>query len=66
MTATTVPFIGVATPIAAGGAGAIFWMWVSAFFGMMTKYAEIVLGIYFRHPDCIGRHIDVAIGLILD
>lgn len=43
--------VGVATAIAAGGAGAIFWMWVSAFFGMMTKYAEIVLGIYFRHKN---------------
>lgn len=43
--------VGVATAIAAGGAGAVFWMWVSAFFGMMTKYAEIVLGIYFRHKN---------------
>lgn len=39
---------GVATAIALGGPGAIFWMWVSAFFGMMTKYAEVVLAIKYR------------------
>ncbi len=49
--------VGVATAIAAGGAGAIFWMWVSAFFGMMTKYAEIVLGIYFRHKNEKGEWV---------
>lgn len=49
--------VGVATAIAAGGAGAIFWMWVSAFFGMMTKYAEIVLGIYFRHKNEEGEWV---------
>lgn len=40
--------VGVATAITIGGYGAIFWMWVSAFFGMMTAYAENVLGIYYR------------------
>ncbi len=49
--------VGVATAIAAGGAGAIFWMWVSAFFGMMTKYAEIVLGIYFRRRNGNGEWV---------
>lgn len=49
--------VGVATAITAGGAGAIFWMWVSAFFGMMTKYAEIVLGIYFRHKNEKGEWV---------
>jgi len=39
---------GVATAIAAGGPGAIFWMWVSAFFGMVTKFAEIVLAVKYR------------------
>lgn len=39
---------GVATAIALGGPGAVFWMWVSAFFGMMTKYAEVVLAIKYR------------------
>lgn len=49
--------VGVVTAIAAGGPGAVFWMWVSAFFGMMTKYAEIVLGIYFRHKDDKGEWV---------
>lgn len=40
--------VGVATAIAAGGAGTVFWMWVSAFFGMATKYTEIYLAIKFR------------------
>ncbi len=39
---------GVATAIAVGGPGAVFWMWVSAFFGMMTNFSENVLGIYYR------------------
>ena len=39
---------GVAAAIAAGGPGAIFWMWVAAFFGMMTNFSENVLGIYYR------------------
>lgn len=39
---------GVATAIAIGGPGALFWMWVSAFFGMATKYAEVILGVKFR------------------
>ncbi len=40
--------VGVATAIATGGAGAVFWMWVSAFFGMATKYTEIYLAVKFR------------------
>ncbi len=43
--------VGVATAIAAGGAGAVFWMWVSAFFGMATKYAEIFLAVKFRRKN---------------
>lgn len=39
---------GVATAIASGGPGALFWMWVAAFFGMATKFAEITLGILYR------------------
>ena len=42
---------GVASALVAGGPGAIFWMWVSSLFGMMTKYAEIVLGYRYRHRD---------------
>ena len=46
---------GVAAAIAVGGAGAVFWMWVAAFFGMMTNYAENVLGIYFRRKNSEGE-----------
>ena len=40
--------VGVATAIKAGGPGALFWMWVAAFFGMATKYAEGVLAVKYR------------------
>lgn len=46
---------GVAAAIAIGGAGAVFWMWVAAFFGMMTNYAENTLGIYFRRKNSQGE-----------
>ncbi len=42
---------GVTGAIFAGGAGAVFWMWVSAFFGMCTKYAEICLAMKYRETD---------------
>lgn len=46
---------GVASALVAGGPGAIFWMWISSVFGMMTKYAEIVLGYRYRHQDKNGN-----------
>lgn len=46
---------GVATAIVAGGPGAVFWMWISAIFGMMTKFSENVLGIYFRKKNTDGE-----------
>ena len=46
---------GVAAAICIGGAGAVFWMWVAAFFGMMTNYSENVLGIYFRRRNIKGE-----------
>ena len=46
---------GVATAISIGGPGAVFWMWVSALFGMMTKYSEIVLGIFYRKKNAKGE-----------
>ena len=46
---------GVAAAICVGGAGAVFWMWVAAFFGMMTNYAENVLGIYYRRKNENGE-----------
>ena len=42
---------GVATAIFLGGPGAIFWMWITALFGMATKYAEAFLAIYFREKN---------------
>ncbi len=46
---------GVATAIAMGGPGAIFWMWVMALFGMATKYAEAVLAVNFREETPEGE-----------
>ncbi|MBE6776980.1 MAG: alanine:cation symporter family protein [Ruminococcaceae bacterium] len=46
---------GVAAAICIGGAGAVFWMWVAAFFGMMTNFAENALGIYFRRKNSQGE-----------
>lgn len=40
--------VGVATAIVAGGPGALFWMWIAAFFGTATKYAECLLAIKYR------------------
>ena len=45
---------GVTGALFAGGPGAVFWMWVSAFFGMCTKYAEIALAIEYRETDANG------------
>ena len=47
---------GVTGAIFMGGPGAVFWMWVSAFFGMCTKYAEIALALKFRNTDGNGVH----------
>ena len=49
--------VGVATAITAGGPGAVFWMWVSAFFGMVTKYAEILLAVKFREKTENGENV---------
>lgn len=47
--------VGVASALIAGGPGAIFWMWIVAFFGMMTNYSENVLGIYYRRKNQKGE-----------
>ncbi|MCW0525488.1 sodium:alanine symporter family protein [Clostridioides difficile] len=47
--------VGVATAIKAGGPGALFWMWIVAFFGMATKYSEGVLAIKYRTKDKNGQ-----------
>ena len=46
---------GVATALTIGGPGAIFWMWVLAFFGMMTKAAEVTIGVHYREVDDHGH-----------
>ena len=45
---------GVTGAIAVGGPGAVFWMWISALFGMITKYAEVVLSIRYREKNSKG------------
>ena len=47
---------GVTGAIFTGGPGAVFWMWVSAFFGMCTKYAEILLAVKYRQVEPDGTH----------
>ncbi len=47
--------VGVATALISGGPGAIFWMWIVAFFGMMTNYSENVLGIFYRKKNERGE-----------
>ena len=48
---------GVTGAIIIGGPGAVFWMWVSAFFGMVTKYAEVVLAIRYRQRNEKGEWV---------
>jgi len=47
--------VGVATAVTVGGFGAIFWMWVTALFGMATKYAESLLAVRYREVDSRGE-----------
>jgi len=48
---------GVATAIALGGPGALFWMWCTALVGMATKYSEVLLAVHYREKDEKGEHI---------
>lgn len=48
---------GVASAIALGGPGALFWMWMTACVGMMTKMVEVTLAVYYRKTDADGRHV---------
>ena len=57
---------GVAAAIAIGGAGSVFWMWVAAFFGMMTNYSENVLGIYYRRKNELGEWSGGAMYYLVD
>lgn len=48
---------GVAGAIAIGGPGAVFWMWVSAFLGMCTKFSEVTLAVHFRERNVHGDYV---------
>jgi len=48
---------GVATAIALGGPGAVFWMWLAAIMGMTTKFAEVVLAVNYREKTEDGRFV---------
>ncbi len=48
---------GVATAIAVGGPGSLFWMWMIALVGMATKYAESVLAVHYRQVNRLGDHV---------
>lgn len=61
--------VGISTAITVGGLGAIFWMWVTAFFGMATKYAESLLAVKYRVIDARGemmggpmQYIEMGVG----
>lgn len=47
---------GVATAVAAGGPGAVFWMWLSALLGMILKQVEVTLGCYYRYTNEKGEY----------
>ncbi|HLR93061.1 MAG TPA: alanine:cation symporter family protein, partial [Jiangellaceae bacterium] len=47
--------VGVATAIAIGGPGALFWMWITGLVGMASKYTEAFLGVYYRRTDDAGE-----------
>lgn len=58
--------VGVAAAIAGGGCGAVFWMWISALFAMILKYAEIVLAMRHKRVDKAGRERGAAMYYIYD
>ena len=48
---------GISTALVLGGPGAVFWMWISALLGMVTKYSEIVLAVKFREKNTNGANV---------
>jgi AGCS family alanine or glycine:cation symporter len=58
--------VGVAAALMVGGPGAVFWMWVSAFLGMATKYAEVVLAQLYRRADGKGGYMGGPMYVIRD
>ena len=49
--------VGVVAAISAGGAGAVFWMWISAILGMCTKFSEVTLAVHFRERNQEGDYV---------
>lgn len=49
--------VGVCTAVQLGGPGAVFWMWIAGFFGMLVKYAEIYLGMVYRISDTKNGYV---------
>ena len=49
--------VGVVAAISAGGAGAVFWMWISALLGMCTKFTEVTLAVHFREKNAEGDYV---------
>ncbi|MBQ7456474.1 MAG: sodium:alanine symporter family protein [Desulfovibrio sp.] len=56
--------VGVATAIAIGGPGALFWMWVTALVGMTTKFSEVLLAVHFREKTPAGNWVGGAMYFI--
>lgn len=56
--------VGVALAIAVGGPGALFWMWVTALVGMMTKFSEVLLSVHFREKTPAGNWVGGAMYFI--
>ncbi len=56
--------VGVATAIAIGGPGALFWMWVTALVGMATKFSEVLLSVHFREKTPAGNWVGGAMYFI--
>ena len=57
---------GVATAVTIGGAGAVFWMWISAVFSMATAYSENLLGVYYRKKNKKGEFVGGAMYYLKD
>ena len=49
--------VGVATAVASGGPGAVFWMWITGVLGMATKYGEALLSVKFRTTNAKGETV---------
>ena len=58
--------VGVAAAVLTGGPGAVFWMWVSAFLGMVTNFSEVVLGQRYRRKNTDGTFTGGAFVTIAD